>query len=88
MLGSGNIDLFVYEQCSIRFRVFSSIGLLLYESPIYSDVNPGNFSVKWDLREKNRNACTGLYLGYIEAVSGALRKTEVEKIYLILSRYR
>ena len=88
VLGSGNVDLFVYQQCSIRFRVFSSIGLLLYESPLYSGVNPGNFSVKWDLRGKNRNACTGLYLGYIEAVSSALRKTEVEKIYLMLSRYR
>ncbi|MCU0822142.1 MAG: hypothetical protein MUC95_06680, partial [Spirochaetes bacterium] len=88
VLGSGNVGLFVYQQCSIRFRVFSSTGRLLYESPLYSDVNPGHFSVKWDLRGKNRSACTGLYIGHIEAVSSALRKTEVEKIYIMLSRYK
>ncbi len=88
VLGTGTVELFVYEQCSIRFRVFSAAGLLLYESPLYSDVNPGNFSVKWDMRGKSKDACTGLYIGCIEAVSKALKRTEAEKIYLILSRYR
>lgn len=86
--GDGNIDLFVYEQCCIRLRIFTSTGMMIYESPLYRDVNPGNFTVKWDLRGKGKRARTGLYIGHIEATSRKLRKTESKKIYVILSRYR
>ncbi len=88
VLGKGNIDIFVYEQCNIRLRIFSSIGMLLYESPLQRNVNPGNRTLSWDLKGKKKKARTGLYFGYIEATNKSLRKNQVEKVYIILSRNR
>jgi len=87
-LGSGDIDLFIYETCNLRLRIFSPVGLLLYESPLYTDVFPGNLKLNWDLKGLHKNACTGLYLGRIEASSPRMKKTDSEIIYLILSRYK
>ncbi len=87
-LGTCNIDVFVFEQCNIRFRIFSSIGMLIFESPLYTNINPGFFELNWNLRGLGKKARTGLYLAYIEATSSALKNSDVEKIYIILSRYR
>jgi hypothetical protein len=61
---------------------------MVYESPLYRDVFPGPFALPWDLRGKGRSACTGLYLGLIEATSRTLRRADSEQVYIILSRYR
>ncbi len=87
-LGNGNIDIFIYETCNIRLRIFSSIGMLIHESPLYTNVYPGNFTLNWNLRGRGRKARTGLYIGYIEATSSALKKSEVKTIHIILSHYR
>lgn len=88
VLWDSNIELFVYETCNIRFRIFSSIGVLVHESPLYRNVFPGRFSLTWNYRGLGRAACTGLYIGHIEATSSSLRKSETEYMYIILSRYR
>lgn len=88
VLGDSNIEIFVYETCNIRFRIFSSIGMLIHESPLYRNICPGKFSLTWNYRGLGRAACTGLYIGHIEATSSSLKKSETEYIYIILSRYR
>lgn len=87
-LGAGDIDLFIYETCNLRLRIFSPVGLLLYESPLYLNVFPGNLKLNWDLKGLHKNACTGLYLCRIDASSPQMKKTDSELIYLILSRYK
>lgn len=88
ILGKCDIELFIYEQCNIRLRIFSDIGMLLYESPLYANISPGNLILNWNLSGKRRRAATGLYIGHIEATSRSLKQSEVEKIYLILSHYK
>ncbi len=88
LLGGGNIDVMVFEVCNLRFRLYSPIGMLVYESPLFENVFPGIFSMPWNLRGAHRSASSGLYLGRIEATSKARKKSETERIYLILSRYR
>ena len=86
--GSKKIELFVYDLCSIRLRIFSSIGILIYESPLYRDVNPGRFEIEWDIRGAGRKASTGLYIAFIEAVKKELKRTQEEKIYVILNKFK
>lgn len=87
-LGKARIELFIYEVCNIRFRIFSSIGMLIYESPLYSDLLPGRYSLSWKLKGAGRRACTGLYIGHIEASSSKLKRTEKDYIYIIVSHYK
>ncbi|HDP80036.1 MAG TPA: hypothetical protein ENN21_04245 [Spirochaetes bacterium] len=87
LLGSGAVELFVYQPCNIRFRVFNAPGLCVYESPLYRDVYPGPFTLPWDFRGRGRGAATGLYLGHIEATSKKLKKQQSETVYLIFNRY-
>lgn len=87
-LGCGSIDVFVYETCHMRFRVFSSLGRIIYESHLYRDVYPGFFSFSWKGRGLHRMGCTGLYIGQIEALSSRLHQSEKKNIYIILSRYQ
>jgi len=88
LLGTGDIEIFIYDTCNIRFRVFSSIGRLIFESSLLRDLNPGKFLLNWNLRGLKRRACTGLYIGYIEAISRKLKKRETERIYIILSQHK
>lgn len=87
-LGGGSIALTVHETCSIRLRIFNSIGMLVYESPLYRDINPGAFAIRWDSTGKNRPACTGLYYGLVEANNAASRRTLSRIVYIIVSRYQ
>ncbi|TAL37887.1 MAG: hypothetical protein EPN93_05300 [Spirochaetes bacterium] len=83
-----NIPVFLYEPCSIHLRIFTTTGLLVYESPLHKSVSPGAFTLAWDLRGRGRSACTGLYIGSIECTGARIRKTESKTVYLIISRYR
>ncbi len=84
---NGTIDLFVFENCNIRLRIFSSIGMLIYESPLYKDIHPGDFKMPCDLNGfSGRKAATGLYIANIEATRTELKKSQEEKIYLIICR--
>lgn len=86
-LGTGKIDLFVYNPCNIRFKIFTSVGLCIFESPLYRDVFPGEFSIPWDFRGRGRRASSGFYIGRIEGTSTKLKKQETSVVYIIVSRY-
>ncbi|MDY6968094.1 MAG: hypothetical protein SVR08_05500 [Spirochaetota bacterium] len=86
--GTGDIKIFVYNICNIRLRIFSSLGMLLFESPLHKDVYPGEFILNWNQRGLKKKACTGLYLGYIKATSRSLRESNTEKVFIILSNHK
>lgn len=86
-LNRRDIPVFVYQVCSIRFRVFSDTGMSVLESPLYADVNPGNYSLPLEIGKMRKHPRTGLYIGCIEATSRKLQKTDSEKIYIIISHY-
>lgn len=83
-----SIDVFVYEPCNLRLRVFSPLGRLIYESPLYRDVFPGPFSMPWDVRGAGRRASTGLHVGLIEATAPRLKRSDSERIFIIPIRGR
>jgi hypothetical protein len=82
------IPLQVLEPCNVRFRIFSSDGLMVHESPLYRSIAPGAFSLRWNLKGKGRRASTGLYIGVIECTGTAARKSESKTLHIILSRYK
>ncbi len=88
IFGKGEIPLFVFTPCFIKFRIFSATGMVLYESPSYPSVQPGFFSLYWTPLLHRSKFPTGLYLCKIEAVNPGTRKSEEDTIYFILSRYR
>ncbi len=83
----GVVPLDINYSCNIRFRVFSVTGRLLYQSPLFRDVQPGGFSVTWH-PGKSRRTPTGLYIGEITAVSSGLRRSHRKTLFFVLSRYR
>jgi len=87
-LGSAAVPLTIYHSCSVRLRIFTPVGMLIYQSPLYSEVHPGLFSLPWNLRGNHRAARSGLYIGLIEATSREIRTTQEEKIFIIVSRSR
>jgi len=87
-LGTGKIAIMVHEPCALRLRVFNAIGMLVHESPLYRDVNPGPFSFTWDLTGRGRPVCTGLYFGHIEGSHYASRRSVSRTVYIVVSRYR
>jgi hypothetical protein len=84
----GVVPLDINYSCNIRFRVFSVTGRLLYQSPLFRDVQPGSFSVIWDPVKNSRRTPTGLYIGEITAVSSRLRRSDRKTLFFVLSRYR
>jgi hypothetical protein len=87
-LGDGIVDCIVRDSCSVRLRVFTSTGVLVYESPLYRDVNPGRLVLRWEPGTARRRIRTGLYLGLVEATASRGSGTLTEKIFFIVSRYR
>jgi hypothetical protein len=88
LLGECRIALTLREVCSLRRRVFTPTGIMVHESPLLRDTPPGPVTLAWDLRGRGRSAGTGLYILLVEATSRALRHSQRETAYLIVSRYR
>ena len=88
IFGKGEIPLFIFAACYIKFRVFSITGIIVYESPQYPSVQPGFFNLFWNPLHHRSKYPTGLYLCKIEAVNPGKRKSEEATIYFIMSRYR
>ncbi len=83
-----NIQLRVLDICNIKFRVFTSTGILIHESQLYRSVPPGDFSIQWRPFMSRASSHTSMYIGHIEAVSTGRRISQAEKIFIILSRYK
>lgn len=77
------VELFIYEQCDIKLRIFSDIGMLIYESQLFSQVIPGNFKIQCASNAFKKKMCTGLHIANIEATNNSLKKSNVENIYII-----
>ena len=80
---TGLIKIFIFEECSIKLRVFSMNGFRVYESHLIKTASPGNLSLRWQNWKQNP---TGLYIAKIEGVSTSLKKLETEFVYIILSK--
>ena len=88
VLGAGDIQVAVVETCNMRFRLFNPLGFIVHESPLYRDLCPGNLTLTWDCKFNGKRACSGLYLGLVEATCTSRKRTQEEHIYIILSRYK
>ncbi len=86
--GTCEIPLTAYHPISLRFRIFSPIGLMIFESPLEQNIAPGPFVLRWNLIGAGHNAGTGLYFAVIEATNSSLRRSQRETVYLIVSRYQ
>ncbi|MFC1670346.1 hypothetical protein ACFL20_08120 [Spirochaetota bacterium] len=89
-----SIPLFIYDNCNMRFRVFSITGVKLFESHLFRSIPPGNHSIYWDPRNQlnklrgHSSVTTGLYIGLLEATGVNEQVSQRETIFLILSRYK
>lgn len=79
-----NIPVFLYEQSSLKLRIFSSTGVPVYSSGLIQNINPGYFTFTINDRELKGKALTGIYPVKIEAVARSNRGTETSTILLIM----
>jgi len=80
------IPLFLFEQCSIRIRIFSSTGASLYSSELIKEINPGSFVFTADDRDLKGKTLTGIYPVKIEAVAKSNRGSETVTLLLVIVR--
>lgn len=85
--GSGDIviPLFIYEQCSIMFRVFNSAGMMVYSSDLSRDISPGFYTLRIPERSLRGRVLTGLYPVKIEG-AGSSSSSETSTYFLVISR--
>jgi hypothetical protein len=76
-------NLSVSIQCSLRLKVFSDTGQLVWRSDLLPDIPPGRFFIDWPCNE----AHTGLYIAVIEGSAGQ-KKNQSEKFFFIVTRYK
>jgi len=84
-LNSIDIPLFIYEECSIRFRVFTSTGVMIYSSKLTNSVPPGDFTVKWRC-DRIRTLTPGIFFCKIEAVASRRRKGSNANFSIIIAK--
>lgn len=78
------LRMFIYRECSIRFRIFNSAGTSLYSSNLIRDVTPGYFNYGIREDELKGRILTGLYPVKIEVYSDG--KTDKSTVYLVIIR--
>ncbi len=72
--------IFVFQPCSFRVRLFSTVGRKIYESPLLSAL-PGFYSLDWV--HHLGKVRSGLYLGTVEAQNSRTRQSI--KFYCIVA---
>jgi hypothetical protein len=82
----GEIPLFVYQNCALRFTLYTSAGREVYRSPFPEAASPGLHSLKWHPLAARGRLLTGLYIGMIEAVNSSLNLAEEKTVYVIMER--
>lgn len=83
--GVANVKLFVTQICSLRLRVFSSTGRLVYESQLYKDIFPGKYILRWE-GKTFAGAKAGLYTAVVESTGGSVRGSVTRTAFIILGR--
>jgi len=64
-----SLNFMILQKCSIKIKVFTSIGSKAGATGLIEDIHPGYRTVNITARELNRRLKTGLYVIHIEAVS-------------------
>ncbi|MCX7679824.1 MAG: hypothetical protein N2316_11500 [Spirochaetes bacterium] len=86
--GTCQIPIFVFHPISIRYRIFTPIGTLVFESSLQDVATPGTHVLSWNLIGARQTAGTGLYIACIEATNSILRRFQRENVYIIITRYQ
>ncbi len=82
----GKIQLSVFETCDIKIRIFTSIGMQIFESPLYKSTSPGFFEYTWNPLTVSQTPKIGMLIVKIEAVSQSMNITDTDIIYLITAK--
>ncbi len=84
--GSGAIavTLFMYQQASIRLRIFNPSGMPVYTGRLIADISPGYYTLNISTGEFKGRLLTGIYLIALEAVGSDSGKTESLKLKLVV----
>lgn len=82
------IPIFLFEQSSIKVRIFSSTGVSLYSSDLIKDRNPGEFIFTIKDRDLKGKSLTGIYPVKIEAVAKSNKGSETQTVLLIIVRQK
>ena len=88
VFGSGEIPVLVLQECDIKYRIFSSTGIVAFDPPPIIAARPGLLNLSWNTFFIRSGIPTGLYICKIDAKSSLLKKSETKKIFIVLSRYR
>ncbi len=83
---SPNALLTINTPCTISIKIFTSDGLLLYKSPLYSKF-PGPSSIAWKTN-KRKKIRTGLYIALLEARDNKTGYCQSKKFIFIVNRYK
>jgi len=75
------VPVFINRTCSLKFRVFTTNGIMIYRAGLVRDMYPGQGELHW----KMGRVPAGLYLGRIEAVSPD-GLSETRTVYFIVGR--
>lgn len=82
------IPFFLFEQSSVKVRIFSSTGVPLYSSALIKDINPGEFVFSVSDRDLKGKSLTGIYPVKIEAVGKSNKGSETATVLLVIVRQR
>lgn len=67
--GKVSLNLFVYKKCTLRIKVFNSIGLKAGKSKLIENIFPGYCTVDFKRSDMVRRLKSGLFIFHIEAVA-------------------
>ena len=81
--GTIQIPLFIFEQCTLKLRIFNSTGSTVYHSELKKNLDPGFFKFNINERELKGKIITGLYPVKIEA-AGKNSTSENDTVFLVI----
>jgi hypothetical protein len=81
-----DVRVFVSQSCNLRLRVFGITGRLIYESPLYKNVQPGFRTMVWEGDSFRKNLPSGIYPAVVEATGNEIRGSANRKFLFILGR--
>lgn len=82
------IPFFIFEQSSIKVRIFSSTGVPIYSSALIKETNPGGFIFAVNDRDLKGKTLTGIYPVKVEAVAKSNKGSETLTVLLIIVRQK
>ncbi|MBP9022578.1 MAG: hypothetical protein KBH06_05185 [Spirochaetes bacterium] len=84
--GKDFVSVNISLQCSLRFRIYSTNGILKYESRLFKDVQPGFFKIRLD-HSVIKKLRSGMYIICFTGVAKS-GKIKNSKTLIIVNRYK